>query len=206
MTAEESPQERFEGLYAGSPPPWDIGRPQRTFVKAAGQVTGRILDAGCGTGENALFFAERGHDVTGIDFLERPILAARDKALSRGLDVRFLVFDALQLRQFGERFDSVIDCGLFHVFPDDRRVLYVDGLAAVLELGGRIFLQCFSDKEPGDHGPLRVRESELRDAYSSGWEIETLEETRFEVRKDSDLEFSKGGPHSWFAVIRKTAS
>ena len=62
----------FENIYAGQPP-WDIGKPQKAFIDVADQITGSILDAGCGTGENALFFAGRGQKVTGIDFLEEPI-------------------------------------------------------------------------------------------------------------------------------------
>ena len=58
----------FEAAYAGKAP-WDIGKPQKVFVDAADQITGSILDAGCGTGENALFFASRGRKATGIDFL-----------------------------------------------------------------------------------------------------------------------------------------
>src|SRR4051794_23261457 len=65
-------RETFERMYAGKAP-WDIGRPQRTFVEAADRITGTVRDAGCGTGENALDFAGRGHHVLGIDFLEGPI-------------------------------------------------------------------------------------------------------------------------------------
>ena len=60
----------FQTFYAGKRPPWDIGRPQKPFIDVADQITGSVLDAGCGTGENALFFASRGNKVTGIDFLE----------------------------------------------------------------------------------------------------------------------------------------
>jgi len=51
----------------------------------ADRVTGPVLDAGCGTGEHALFFAARGHRVIGIDFVEEPIRRARAKAAERGL-------------------------------------------------------------------------------------------------------------------------
>ena len=61
---------------------WDIGKPQPAFVEAAERVTGAVLDAGCGTGENALFFAGKGHPVLGIDFLGGPVEAARRKARS----------------------------------------------------------------------------------------------------------------------------
>ena len=76
----------FENFYAG-PAPWDIGKPQPAFTAVADQVTSPILDAGCGTGETALFFAAKAHRVTGIDFLEEPIRRARRKAAERGLSV-----------------------------------------------------------------------------------------------------------------------
>jgi hypothetical protein len=69
----------FESAYAGQAP-WDIGRPQQAFLDVADRITGSVLDAGCGTGDNALFFASRGHKLTGIDFLEEPITRARRKA------------------------------------------------------------------------------------------------------------------------------
>ena len=74
----------FETAYTGQAP-WDIGRPQQVFLEVADRITGSVLDAGCGTGENALFFAGRGHKVTGIDFLEEPIQRAKRKAAERGL-------------------------------------------------------------------------------------------------------------------------
>src|ERR1700741_4934752 len=101
----------FEKTYAGQAP-WDIEKPQKPFLDAADRITGSILDAGCGTGDTALFFASRGHKVTGIDFLEEPIRRAKQKAADRGLSVRFLVKDAMTLKDWSERFDSVIDSGL----------------------------------------------------------------------------------------------
>src|SRR5215212_5881127 len=117
----------FEAAYTGKAP-WDIGRPQPAFAEVADRVTGAVLDAGCGTGENALFFAGRGHPVLGIDFLERPVREARRKAEERGLSVEFLPMDALALSTLERRFDSVIDSGLFHVFSDEDRARYVAGL------------------------------------------------------------------------------
>ena len=101
--------------------------PRSAFIDVADQITGSILDAGCGTGENALYFASRGHKVTGIDFLEEPIRRAKRKAAERALSVTFLVKDALTLKDWSERFDNVIDSGLFHVFSDEDRKKYVDG-------------------------------------------------------------------------------
>jgi SAM-dependent methyltransferase len=193
----------FESAYAGQAP-WDIGKPQKALIDVADQITGSILDAGCGTGENSLFFAKRGHKVTGIDFLAEPIKRAKQKAVDRGLTATFLVMDALALKDLPEVFDTVIDSGLFHVFSDDDRQRYVEGLATVVKPGGRLFLLCFSDAEPGTQGPRRVSKKELHDAFAKGWNIETVEPSRYEVRPDlKDLAFSEGGPKAWFVVVRR---
>jgi cyclopropane fatty-acyl-phospholipid synthase-like methyltransferase len=184
----------FESAYAGQAP-WDIGKPQKPFIDVADQITGSILDAGCGTGDTALFFAGRGCQVTGIDFIEEAIHRAKRKAAERGVQVTFLVKDALTLKDWTERFDNVIDSGLFHVFSDDDHRRYVEGLATVLKPGGKVFLICFSDEEPGTQGPRRVSKKELQEAFAQGWSIESIEPTRAEVRPDlKDLTFSEGGP------------
>jgi len=193
----------FENLYAGKAP-WDIGRPQGPFVAVADRVIDPVLDAGCGTGETALFFAARGHRVTGIDFVEEPIRRARAKAAARGLAVEFLVKDATTLGDTGARFASVIDSGLFHCFSDADRRRYVEGLARVVEPGGRLFLLCFSDAEPGTEGPRRVSREELYAAFADGWEVEYVQPTQIEVNPEfTEIKFSEGGPKAWFAVVRR---
>jgi cyclopropane fatty-acyl-phospholipid synthase-like methyltransferase len=193
----------FEAMYAGQAP-WDIGKPQKPFIAVADRITGSVLDAGCGTGDTALFLAGRGCKVTGIDFLDVPIQRAKRKAADRGAQATFLVQDALTLKDWTERFDHVIDSGLFHVFRDDDRPRYVEGLATVLRPGGRLFLLCFSDEEPGTQGPRRVSKNELHAAFAGGWSVESIEPVQVEVRPDlKDMTFSEGGPKAWFAVIRR---
>ena len=193
----------FESAYAGQAP-WDIGRPQQVFLDVADRITGSLLDAGCGTGDTALYFAGRGCQATGIDFIEEAIKRARRKSTDQGVPATFLVMDALALKDLPEVFDSVIDSGLFHVFSDEDRKRYVEGLASVLRPGGRLFLLCFSDEEPGTQGPRRVSKKELHDAFGQGWGIESIEPARYEVRPDlKDLTFSEGGPRAWFAVVRR---
>ncbi len=193
----------FESIYAGKAP-WDIDHPQMAFVDMAGSIAGDVLDCGCGTGEIALYFASTGCKVTGIDFLEEPIRRARQKSADRGVPATFLVKDALTLTDWSERFDGVLDCGLFHVFSDEDRSKYVKGLATVLKPGGRLILLCFSDEEPGTQGPRRVTQHELRAAFSQGWAIESSQPARFEVVPDlKELSFSEGGPKAWLTVARR---
>ena len=203
IMSDELTREMFESMYAGKAP-WDIGRPQKIFMDVADQVQGSVLDAGCGTGEHVLFFAERGLPVLGIDFLEFPIQEAKRKAKERALNAEFLCMDALKLTAFDRHFDSVIDCGLFHCFTDADRAVYVEGLKHVTKPGGKLFLACMSDEEPGDFGPRRISEQELHRAFAKGWNIEVLRPVRFETIPETKDVFSPGGPKSWFLVLKRS--
>jgi len=198
-----TPAAGWDSAYeAGSRPPWDIGRPQPAFVRLAdgGLLRGRVLDAGCGSGEHALLAAARGADVVGVDVSPRAIERARRKAGERGIAVRFEVADALRLGELGLTFDTVIDSGLFHVFDDADRARYVTSLASVLEPGGTCYLMCFSDRQPGTMGPRRVSQEELRAAFSDGWAVASIVADAFEVNP------GLGTPpaQAWLATIRRT--
>jgi cyclopropane fatty-acyl-phospholipid synthase-like methyltransferase len=165
-----------------------------------------VLDAGCGTGNTALFFAARGLQVTGIDFVEYAVQQARAKASERGLSVEFSIKDAMTLIDWDRQFASVIDGGLFHVFNGDDRRLYVQGLAHVLKPGGRLFLFCLSDEVPSDDGG--VSKQELYETFSAGWEVESIQLLRDDkINPSFSAKFPQwypnGGPAMWFAVIRR---
>jgi SAM-dependent methyltransferase len=157
-------------------PPWDIGRPQPAFealVRDGELRPGKVLDAGCGTGENALMFARNGCDVTGIDLVKHAIEIARSKAEKRHIDARFIVGNALDLDQiFGEgTFDAVIDSGLFHALSDEERPLYARQICWPLKPGGGYFMLCYSDREPGEWGPRRVSRREIEQTFSGFFHI-----------------------------------
>jgi cyclopropane fatty-acyl-phospholipid synthase-like methyltransferase len=196
-------REFFQNAYTEKPA-WDIGKPQPVFQALADTVVGSVLDAGCGTGEHALLFASRGHEVTGIDFLEEAIASAQRKAAERRLAATFLVKDALKLHEWSARFDNVLDSGLFHVFADEDRALYALGLKTVLKRGGRLFLLCFSEQTPGTEGPRRVSQSELRDTFSEGWSIQSIEPARMEIRAEPrQARFSGEDPRCWLLVAQR---
>jgi cyclopropane fatty-acyl-phospholipid synthase-like methyltransferase len=200
-----TPLQGWDESYAASvSPPWDIGRPQPAFIRvaAAGLLRGRLLDAGCGTGENTLLAAERGADAVGVDFSPLAIERARGKAAERGITARFEVADVLSLGQLGLAFDTVIDSGVFHVFDDEDRVRYVTSLASVLQPGGNCYLMCFSEREPGDAGPRRVREDELRSAFRDGWDITEIVPEEFDVNPGPW--FGTTRTQAWLATIRRT--
>jgi cyclopropane fatty-acyl-phospholipid synthase-like methyltransferase len=202
-----------EAYRRGIPPPWDIGRPQPAFVRLvdAGEITGRVIDVGCGTGENSLMAASHGLDVVGIDVAPTAVQRARLKAAERGVAARFEVWDALQLARLTERvgvFDSAIDSAVFHTFSDDERPRYAESVAAAVRAGGGLFLMCFSEQEPDWGGPRRVTQAEIRAAFSKkrGWSLEAIEAARFGINEDHPslgLQRSAGGAHAWLARIRR---
>jgi SAM-dependent methyltransferase len=185
-----------------APPPWDIGRPQPAFARLAdrGLLSGRLLDAGCGTGEHALLAAARGAEAVGVDISPLAIARAREKATERGLPARFEGADVLSLEALGMTFDTVLDSGVFHVFDDRDRARYVTSLASVLPSGGRCYLMCFSDRQPGEWGPRRVRQDELRAAFSDGWAITSIEADAFDLNPGLPTPTAQ----AWLADIRRT--
>lgn len=187
----------FEASYAAGTPPWDIGRPQAAFRELAdrGRLVGRVLDVGCGTGEHALMAAAAGLEATGVDTATTAIAIARRKADERALPARFLVQDALELARLGESFDTVLDCGLFHVFDDADRRRLVEGLRASMPVGAWYYMLCFSDAEPGDWGPRRIRQEEIRLSFADGWRVEAIDASRIEIT------IEPGSVHAWLASV-----
>lgn len=187
----------FNEAYKGTPL-WDIGRPQAEFVRIAreGGVAGRVLDVGCGTGENAIFFASLGLEVFGLDGASLAIEKARKKALERGVRVEFGVGNALHLEELRRRFDTITDSGLFHVFSDENRKIFAKGLKAALKESGTYYMLCFSDKEPRDWGgPRRVSKQEIMETFGEGWKINYIREARFSTT------FNDEGGYAWLSSI-----
>lgn len=191
----------WDASYHDGTPPWDIGRPQPAIVRVAdaGGFTGTVLDAGCGTGENALHVAARGLRVFGIDVAPTAVSLARAKAAERGLDAEFAVADALHLERLGRRFDTAMDCGLFHALDDHERAAYAASLASVTGQGGTLYILCFSDEGP-DTGPHPVRKRDLRSAFSAGrgWRIASIEPARVMTTFHGE----EGAP-AWLATIER---
>jgi cyclopropane fatty-acyl-phospholipid synthase-like methyltransferase len=200
-------RELFETMYQGQAP-WDIAGPQPAVVRLeeSAEILGSVLDAGCGTGENALYLASRGHEVWGIDYVAAAIERARAKAKERGLDAHFQEASALELDRLGRQFDTVIDSGLFHTFGDEERTAYVAGLAKVLRPGGRFHMLCFSDQEPPGEGPRRVSRQEIHDTFRDAWDVEQIQEAKVEtVSYPGGPQFSPGGPKAYLATIVRKA-
>lgn len=188
----------FEASYEATPP-WDISAPQPAFAQLAadGQLRGRVLDVGCGTGEHVLLAASVGCEAVGVDIAPSAIRLAEAKATERRLQARFVVGDARHLGSLGEHFDIVVDCGLFHIFDDEDRPRFVESLAQVVRQDGRYFMLCFSEEEPPGWGPRRVTQAEIRTTFANGWDVESIEPTELRVTIRADP------VRAWFVTARR---
>ena len=190
----------FEWAYRSGDAPWDIGRPQPAIVRLAeaGLIEGDVIDVGCGTGENALYLASRGLAVVGVDAAPTAIERARAKAAARASEATFLTADALALERLGRTFDVAVDCGLFHTFGDAERIAFARSLHGVLRPGARYVLLCFSELEPGEQGPRRVTQPEIRATFGDGWSVDSIVAERFTAR------LFGGGAHAWLGLLTRT--
>ncbi|MDQ6841700.1 MAG: class I SAM-dependent methyltransferase [Actinomycetota bacterium] len=187
--------------YRDGPAPWDIRAPQPAVVRlaSAGVFGGVVLDAGCGTGENALHIAARGLHILGVDVAETAVSIARDGAAARGIDAEFIVADALNLDRLDRVFDTVLDCALFHAFDNAERRDYVASLASVTRPGAYLYLLCFSDVDPETAGPHPVSRHELSAPFTpgSGWSITSVSLDRLQTR------FAPEGAPAWLAKLER---
>jgi ubiquinone/menaquinone biosynthesis C-methylase UbiE len=206
MRREPTSHERMSGRpwdasYADGPAPWDTDQPQQAVARlvAAGAFSGEVLDAGCGSGENALLIASAGLSVLGFDVAVTALARARDKAAEGGLAAEFIEADALRLETLDRTFDTVLDSGLLHTFDGAERTAYVASLAAVTDPGATLYVLAFSDEGP-DAGPHPLSRKNLESAFTSraGWAIASLEADRVQTRFHDE----HGAP-GWLATVTR---
>jgi 2-polyprenyl-3-methyl-5-hydroxy-6-metoxy-1,4-benzoquinol methylase len=191
-------QEDFELAYRAITPAWEIGRPQRAFLNLIllGEISGEVLDVGCGTGEHVLMAAAAGLDAVGIDISPTAISKAEGKASSRGFAAKFFVLDALQMTALDGRFDTVLDCGMFHNLGNEDRPVFADSLRTVLRPGGHYFMLCFSDQQIRFGAARTISKKEIYTAFSNGFHIDSIESALLE-------ENASDGTPAWLAKITR---
>ncbi|EFJ42134.1 hypothetical protein VOLCADRAFT_97817 [Volvox carteri f. nagariensis] len=179
--------------------PWEIHRPQK-FVRdlvLRRCFSGRVLDAGCGIGDNALYVAKAcpGAKVTAVDVVPRCLEFAAAKANLRNMrsQLDLVVGDLLQQNlssmpavlgpDKNGSFNVVLDSSFFHSFSDADRDRYVSTLRRLLRPGGLIYMNCMSEEETRPGGPRRISVPDLLTVFNrpNGWEVETIEDSIIEL-------------------------
>jgi cyclopropane fatty-acyl-phospholipid synthase-like methyltransferase len=176
----------WERAYTGSPP-WDIEVPQPEIVKLVKNnevPKGRVLDIGCGLGDNSIFLAKNGFSVTCMDIAHLAIDKGKVKADKQKVKVDFRVGDVLKLDQYFDQgyFNAIVDSGLFHTLSDDERPIFAKQVRWVLADGGKYFMLCFSDKERGNEGPRRVSKKEIEVTFSNVLRIDYVKDAFFATK------------------------
>lgn len=191
----------WDAAYAGSPA-WEIGRAQGAFVStaAAGLLRGQLLDIGCGTGETTLLAARAGAQALGIDVSPRAIETARAKAKGRGLPAEFSVADITEFDWAGPPFDTAVDSGTFHLFGRPAREAYISVVHHALRPGGTLHLLCAQAERTPGWGPPGLNRQDLSDSFSDGWQIVSIEPSRYEVAPPAPVT----GVDAWYVAATRT--
>jgi len=163
--------------------PWDTGQPSgelQRVVAEDGIVPCRAVELGCGTGTNALWLAQQGFDVTGIDLARLAIEKARQKATWAGVPIHFLVADILNLPDLGKPFGFLLDRGCYHAVRRDNAADYVQAIDRLLRPGGIGLILAGNAREPHEPGPPVVSEEEIHREVGRVFTIRRLREFRFD--------------------------
>ena len=183
----------MEAIYAKTPLqeiPWDVVTTPDDLVQlveSAQVPRGRAVDFGCGTGNNSIYLARQGFEVTGVDVSPTAVGIARQRAQQQGVKCNFIVADVLGgLKELAECYDFALDWELLHHLYPDQRKTYVQNVWDRLVPDGLYLSLCFSenDSQFGGSGKFRKTslgtilyfssEAELRDLFSPGFAIRDL--------------------------------
>lgn len=201
--------ETFDGAYEAYSAPWVIGKPQPAVVELESEemLRGEILDIGCGAGEHAIYLAQRGYSIVGIDASQPAIEYAQENARNKEITVQFEVADAMSLGE--NKYDTILDSALFHIFDPLDRIKYVASLKQACRSGGLVCILALSDQGPG-FGP-EVSEADITEAFDDGWKVEEVRYCQYTAiataeHHITDLGLEKGQEvnlPAWLARVRR---
>lgn len=181
-----APEQNFfrDVIYtAPARPPWDIQQHQPALETVSSVFSGRVLDVGCGLGDNALWVSSLAGvtAVAAVDIAELAVAEARRRqaaAAPHGAVVEFSVGDVLKPTHAPESFDTLLDSAVFHCIGDDTtQRAYLAAVTPLVKRGGRAVLLVFSTENPADgwRGPRRIEPEHARALWSeAGWRIDSL--------------------------------
>jgi 2-polyprenyl-3-methyl-5-hydroxy-6-metoxy-1,4-benzoquinol methylase len=108
-----------------------------------------VLDAGCGSGRDALFYAREGFTVTGLDISARALRWAREEATDTGVSIALVADDLLAADLAPRSFDAVVAIHLIHLQPEPVRRAMVNRLWSLARDGGLIAMANYATEEAG---------------------------------------------------------
>jgi SAM-dependent methyltransferase len=178
MAAMASRHARFRFFYRVGFTPWEghpIGQGLRDLVEGTSDTpalpTGLALDVGCGTGDSAIYLAQHGWKVTGVDYVEKPLDKARVKAGRADLSVDFVRADVTNLSQagIGTGFQLIVDNGCIHNMSGGDRAAYVREVSAVAAQDARLLIVAFPPG--GRFGVPGIDHAEINRRFAPSWTL-----------------------------------
>lgn len=197
MTVEK----RYKGRYESEDTPWDAGRPDFNLIEVVTErpiLPCKVLDIGCGTGDNSVWLAQNRFQVIGADASDIAIAKAREKASKANVTCDFVLVDFLKGRIDGAPFGFVFDRGCFHSFDseDDRR-RFAQNVAAHLEDAGLwLTLVGNADEHRQGPGPPQRTARDIVWAVEPYFEILSLQSSCFESNRPNP-------PRAWRCLMQK---
>lgn len=197
MTVED----RFKGRYKAHDTPWDIGAPDSSLIQAVTSTPIKpceTIDIGCGTGDNAIWLAQQGFDVVGIDTSAVAIEKAKEKASGTNAKCSLMVGNFLTCQIEGAPFGFVFDRGLFHIFEsDEERKKLTENVHRHLGKGG-LWLSLIgnADEVRNTPGPPQRSAREIVNAVEPYFEILSLVSGHFGANRPDP-------PRAWICLMRK---
>lgn len=206
IPAASSPQtvEFWEGRYQRGESRWDLGEPSPVLTghlsRPDAPPPGKAVVLGCGSGQDALWLAASGFEVTGIDFAPSALRAARSRAATIKLEVCFMQQDLFNLdRALLGQFDYVVEHTCFCAIAPDRRPDYVRVARSLLKPSGELLGVFFTHHRPGGP-PFGSHAAELRRLFLPRFEILELTPT------DESVPDRRGEEHWGRFRVRNTGS
>ena len=192
--------ETWDAEYRGKQPAaWDIGRPAdelRKLVKEGTVHQCSVVDLGCGSGTDAIFLAQQGFKVTGIDISPTALGLAEEKARKAGVSVRWMLADVTAPPNLGP-FDFIYDRGCYHNVRDQNLEAYLETVHRFSRPGTKLLVLSARHDAQSAPGSSGVSEEELRFDFSPFFDVEWLREIMLE---SNELNLHAPG---WSALLRR---
>lgn len=179
-----SDERDWDEIYRKGETPWDSGKPCSELVRILEDEfvsPSQALDLGCGTGTNAIYLAQMGFNVTGVDVSQVAVEKAREKADAAGVSVHFMLASLPKAFLPGKVFDFVFDRGCFHAISKEQRPGYIEMLKGLTREGSIYLMLCGNAKEPMTPGPPTLTEEEIRETFSALFDFVWIRDFRFDT-------------------------
>lgn len=178
-------KEQWEKIYENKRTPWntETAEPYLSKLVEDGKVkAGRAIDIGCGTGNESIYLATKGFEVTGIDISEKAVSAARRKAKESNVNCSFITANVLEI-PLNQQYDFVLDRACFHFLDPSERQKYIDNIGSLLKPNGTFLLIVSSDQE-SPKNTYQLSKEDIHDLFSNLFDIQNVELVTLETHKE----------------------